>query len=204
MKQKFVLAILMVALLVVNSVAFAAPEKLNFGKQLNAAQCDPNSGKLVINVVQNITNDIDSGVAGNYWAYDNYNRHIQVRQTGTDQFCASVRYQGSFTTNAGPSPQNTGTVTAGVTGTFEGGYTAAITGTLKTVPGASTRGNIGTFNYACTVAGDCPGYVSWLGLYFDPGFSFGYTWWGWIYHGGDNGTWVNATDPPGNSGDIIN
>lgn len=182
----------------------AAPERLNFGKQLNAAQCNP-SGKLVINVVQRIINDADSGFTTPVWAFDELTRQIQVWQTGAKTFCATVKYHGSFVTIAGPSPMGLGTIAAGITGTLEGGYTAAITGTLKATPGASTRGNIGTFDYACDTAGNCPGAVFWADLYFDtadPGFDFSQPWWGWIYHGGNNGTWVNAS--AGSSGDIHN
>src|SRR5581483_5667859 len=98
----------------------AGTDRLNFGKQLNAAQCNA-GGKMVINVVQHITNDEDSAVGGNYWAFDDFNRQIQVWQTAPNTFCAVVSYHGSFTTVAGPSPNGTGLVAAGVKGTIEGG-----------------------------------------------------------------------------------
>ena len=40
------------------------------------------------------------------------------------------------------------------------------------------------------------------------GATFTLEWWGWVYHGGSNGPWVNACDPSegpeceGSSGDI--
>lgn len=204
MKTKtFVLAALMAALLMMlaSPAAFAAPDRLNFGAQLNAALCNP-GGKLVINVVQRVINDADSAVGGTYWAMDDLSRQIQVWQTGDNTFCATVRYQGSWVTLGGPSPQNGTILNAGITGTMEGGYTAPITGTLKTNPAASTRGNIGTLDLRCDSNGNCLGAAFWADLYFDPGFSFDQPFWGWIYHGGSNGTWVNAST--GNSGDITN
>lgn len=174
-------------------------EHLNFGSQINAAQCNA-GGKLVINISQHITQDADSGFAG-AWAFDDNHRTIQVWQTGTNTFCAVVKYQGSFTTIAGPSPQNTGTVGAGVTGTFEGGYQSTVfTGTLNPNPAYKTRGNIGDFNYACDTNFNCPGYVDWTAVYFTSTSGFDLAWWGWVYHGGNNGSWVNAIS--GSSGDI--
>lgn len=201
MKHKFfvfgLLAILCTA------IAFAEPtDKLNFGSQLNATQCKAGDGKLVVNVVQHVVNNADSGVGGNTWALDNFQRQIQVWQTSDTTFCATLKYQGSFVTFAGHSPGNGSEIAAGITGTFEGGYIAQITGKLKSVPGASTRGNIGTVDYACDASGNCPGASFWAELYFESAFTFDQPWWGWIYHAGADGTWVNAVS--GNSGDIHN
>lgn len=111
-----------------------------------------------------------------------------------------VRYLGSFVTDDGPSPGNTDTIAAGIEGTFEGGYRGTITGTLNPSPSYRTKGNIGTFDYGCDVdTGSCTSLFSWLATYFTS-YSFSYDWWGWVYHGGDNGTWVNSLD--GNQGDI--
>jgi|SRR5579883_289487 len=189
----------------VGGLLAAPPEHLNFGKQLAASQCTPGTGKLVINVVQQVTNDADSGFTTPVWAFDDLTRQIQVWQTGATTFCGSLKYQGSWTTIAGPSPSGAGTIAAGITGTFEGGYTVAITGTLKANPSAKTKGNIGSVDYACDNTGNCPGAAFWADLYFDTsdaGFSFSQPFWGWIYHGGNNGTWVNAST--GSSGDIHN
>ena len=161
------------------------------GPQTSAAACD--GGKVVINVTYKVVNDVDSGVAGNNWATDNYNRHIMVRQTAPGTFCATVDYQGKFVTMAGLSPQNTGTVTDGVTGTMNGGYTATITGALLADPLWATRGHLDTLDYTS-------GGVSWLNQYFESGYVFNYEWWGWQYNAGSHGTWINAID--GNSGDI--
>jgi hypothetical protein len=128
------------ALLSVCGVAFAAPsDHLNWGSQINQSQCAPN-GTVVINVTQKVTNDVDSGNCGNYWAYDNEVRQIQVVQTGADTFCATVSYQGSFSTIAGKSPGGSNNCSSsalgtGVTGTFQGGYIAkSFTGTLISKP----------------------------------------------------------------------
>jgi hypothetical protein len=124
-------------------------------------------------------------------------------QTAPDTFCATVSYQGSFTTMAGASPgagYTGSTVAAGVVGTFQGGYVStSFTGTLKST--VRTRESIGTFDYLCDSSGSCPGFVLWPTLFFDglSGFDIG-AWWGWVYHAGNNGSWVNAIT--GNSGDI--
>lgn len=180
------------------------PPHLNWGSEVNPGQC-PN-GQLVINVTHKVTNDVDSRVGGGVWAFDNYNKQIQVWQVGANTFCAVVRYEGSFTTIAGPSPEGTDpNIAAGIRGAFEGGYRADITGTLNPNPSYRTRGNIGAFDYGCaaTDPGDhssCTGLFSWLGTYFTSVSSFDQPWWGWVYHGGRNGTWVNAVT--GNQGDI--
>ncbi len=199
--MKYAMGFLMLCLIVVSaSAAFAKPsEHLNWGSQINQGEC-PN-GTLVINVTQKVANDVDSGVAGNYWASDNAIRHIQVVQTGSDTFCATVSYQGDFTTFSGPSPQNTGDVGTGVVGTFQGGYImSSFTGTLNPTPNYRTKGNIGTFNYNCDVNGNCSAYVDWTTLYFSNTSGASLDWWGWTYHAGNNGSWVNSSG--GNSGDI--
>lgn len=179
-------------------------EHLDWGQELAASETSCPAGQAVINVVHKVINDMDSGTGGNFWAFDEYVRQIEVVQTGDRTFCASVRYQGNFETVAGPSPQNTGNVGDGVVGTFQGGYTATITGTLS--PTDRTKGSLGTFDYQCdpfTGPGDrstCTGLFNWLDAYFAAGWGFVYEWWGWVYHAGNNGSWVNAAS--GNSGDI--
>jgi hypothetical protein len=42
--------------------------------------------------------------------------------------------------------------------------------------------------------------IDWLTLYFSSTSGFNLDWWGWIYHSGSNGTWVNAISS--SSGDI--
>jgi hypothetical protein len=122
---------------------------------------------------------------------------MQVWQTAPSTFCAVVHYLGDFVTMGGPSPSGSITnLSSGITGTFEGGYRGVITGTLKTQPDYKTKGNIGTFDYNLEVP-----VVSILAAYFEPGYTFEYAFWGWIYNAGDNGTWVNAET---STGDIHN
>ena len=201
-------------LLLVQQAVAKPSEHLNFGTQLNAAECNTTGARLVINVIQHIIGDADSGEFGNYWAYDDVHRRIQVWQLSEnpDTFCAVLKYMGSFVTVPGESPgffdpDANDTVAAGVTGTFEGGYRSTVfTGTLKDPPDYRTSGNIGTFNYMCVIlpgvvdGAACPGYRDWTTFYFSSTLGFDLAWWGWVYHAGDNGSWVNSID--GNSGDI--
>lgn len=182
--------------------AVAAPPNLNWGAKVNSGQCSTD-GQLLINVTSRVTNSIDSGVRGNYWAVDNYNKNIQVWTTSDPAvFCARVLYLGQFTGVAGYSPGGTGTLAGGEKGSFEGGYWATITNaSLKSTPGWKMRGNVGSFDYACHAAsGTCDAAVNWLAQYFDS-YTFTYNWWGWTYHAGRNGAWVNSSD--GNQGDIV-
>ena len=183
----------------------AAPENfpgehLAWGQELASGEESCPSGRAVINIVQKVVNSVDSGEGGNNWAFDDYIRQIEVVDIGNGEYCATARFQGSFTTAVGTSPGNTGIVAAGVVGTFQGGYTAIITGDLLASPLARTRGSIGTFDYDCDIFGLCPGFVSWPDLYFEAAAGFAFSWWGWVYHAGNNGSWVNSVD--GNSGDI--
>lgn len=170
-------------------------------QQLTPSACEER-GKLVINVEQKVLNDADSGEQGNYWAYDNYKRHIQVWETNASGvYCAIVSYRGNFTTVAGAAPGPSGTVGAGIKGEMDGGRRATIVGTLKTEPDWRTRGAVGTFNYDCNITtGVCPGLVSWVSQYFNAGASYADIWWGWSYKAGRHGTWINSVD--GNSGNI--
>src|SRR5512144_1986360 len=121
--RKCVLLSVVLLLTLFTLPAFAGPH--SFGQQLSAAQCSPGStSKLVLNVVFQVTGDADSGVAGNYWAYDSYTKHVQVWAQSDGTYCAQVKYNGSFVTVEGTSPAGDGQVGGGVTGTMEGGYTA--------------------------------------------------------------------------------
>jgi len=209
-------AVLAATLLLATSVMAQGQLTLDWDSEVNPEQCGP--GPLVINVTEKIVNSLDSGVLS-WWAFTDYNRLIQVRQTGPTAFCAIVRYQGKFTTAGGPSPAGTDpSIAAGIQGTFEGGYRAALSGSLLASPTWPTRGSVGVTDHQCSWTDSnndgvfnygeesCPGVLNWTEQYFS-GSSFSYEWWGWIYHGGSNGTWVNACsgpdpDCPGNSGDI--
>lgn len=208
--KKFLLTICsVVAIFVVFTAVASASESesdsntsFHPGQELRRSACGNAMEEPVINVEQKVKNDADSGVAGNAWAFDNYEREIKVyRTTEENSYCAIVKYEGKFITLAGPSPNNTGTVAAGIRGEFEGGYRATFTGTLKSSPLKKTHGSIGTYDYACDTLFNCPGRVSWLSFYFDGVASFDQPWWGWIYHADDHGTWINAST--GNVGDIL-
>ncbi len=155
-------------------------------------------------------NDIDSGDAGNYWAYDVLHRKIQVWKQSTGTYCALVSYHGKFDAQAlQRSPGDTGFLSGSEDGNFQGGYRGVITGTLRSDPTWKTKGNVGTFDYACDLAlansdpehdYECPGYVSWMNQYF-VFYTFAYEWWGWIYKAPHDKIWINSSD--GNQGDVL-
>ena len=177
--------------------------------------CAQPDGNEIIDVTEYITNDVDSGTAGNYWAYDTVTRRIQVWNVGPDSFCATVMYTkaSSFQAVAGQtSPGKTGTLTGDEYGSFHGGYVATFTGQLDIVAPATwpAHGKINggqPINYQCDINANCPGYVDWSTQYFANIASFNEYAWGWIYNGRDSadhsstGTWVNSST--GNSGDIL-
>jgi len=174
---------------------------LDFGEQLAASNCN-GTGAPVVNITEKIANDADSGQAGNYWGLDSFNRTIQMWKTGANSYCAMVKYEGKFAGIAGQrSPGNTATLTGSEAGVITGGYKATITGTLMSSPLWKTSGSVGTVDYQCDSAGNCPGAISWTDQYFSPGYTFDQPWWGWIYRAGGNKVWVNAVT--GNQGDII-
>jgi hypothetical protein len=174
------------------------PPRLN-KHQLEHKTCG--KGKQVINVEQKVVNDVDSGTKGNFWAFDSYTRSIKVWQLGTANYCTIVRYDGTFTTIAGASPGGSGSVGDGLTGHFEGGYRMDFNGTLVARPTVKTHGSIGTFDYRCDKAGNCPGSVYWVTLFFTNVTGDDFDWWGWLYKAGKNGTWLNSID--GAKGDIV-
>ncbi len=188
-----------IALVLLATPALAAPPTLNWGPETSAGQCDT-KGKPVVNVTHKVVNSVDSGFGG-YWAFIDYNRKIQLWDQGDGTYCAVVSYQGQFDAEAGQqSPGNVEPLDGDEDGTFQGGYRATISGDLLDRPTWPTRGNVGVIDHDCTIAGSCPGNVNWIDQYFEPGYGFSFDWWGWIYRGGQHGTWVNASD--GSSGDI--
>ena len=162
--------------------------------------CDHSSAPIV-NVTEKVVNTVDSGEGGNNWAFDDLNRQMKVYDNGDGTFCAELINQGKFDSQAGQqSPGDTGVLTGEEDGTFKGGYQATITGTLLATPLWPTQGNVGATDYQCDIAGNCPGYISWPGQYFNAGFGFAYDFWGWTYKY-KNCVWINAST--GNSGDIL-
>lgn len=176
-------------------------------------------GNRIINVTESILNDADSGEAGNTWAFDTVKRSITIWNVGPDQYCAIVNYyDSSFKAIAGQtSPGKGGTLSGEEYGSFAGSARFTITGQLyvSDPAGWPTSGKVNGGNpvdYQCDVAGNCPGYVSFVSKYFntsDPQFTLDEPQWGWTYVGLDSGTnpptsagtWVNAYT--GNSGDIL-
>jgi len=201
-------------------LAFSAPsEHLNWGHQLNASETACPSGKPILNVSYRIINSLDSGTGvndfgTNWWAVIDYVLQVQVVQTGANTFCAKVKNQGNFESVGGNGPGcaellicglPAGRLEAGVIGTFQGGYTENFTGVFNPA-GKRTNGSVGTIDQACNPAlssGGCSGagVTRWLSDYFTAvsGFDFE-EWWGWAYHAGNNGSWVNKID--GNQGNI--
>lgn len=187
------------ALAMLPTPATAAPPQLNWGPQTNASKCRT-KGKPTVNVAHKVVNSIDSGFGG-YWAFIDYNRQIQAWDQGGGTYCAVVRYQGRFDGEAGQqSPGNVEPLDGDENGVLHGGYRAVITGELLGSPAWPTRGFLGVIDHECTIAGACPGNVDWVEQYFGPKYGFSFAWWGWIYRGGQHGTWVNAST--GSSGDI--
>jgi hypothetical protein len=170
------------------TVALAAPGPVSTGNKSCQA-----SGQALVNVHFTYTSP-DSGMAGNNWANDTINRQLQIWKLADGNYCASVSDQGSFVTVSGPSPNNGGQVSTGITGKMQGGYTTgelSLTGPSFNPKGLATRGDLGTFT-----VDQRPSYLSY-GLDGDFGNN-----WGWSYTTSKNGSWVNASIPPGNSGDI--
>lgn len=184
---------------------------LDWQSQVQPGKCTPpvvrhgddwKGSMPIINVEERVKNDSDSGVAGNYWAFDRFSRRIRVWRTATSTYCALVTYEGSFQGVAGQiAPAGTSTLTGNEKGHFDGGYRATITGTLLPHPLWPTKGSVGEVDYRCDISGNCPGYVNWTTQYFSASVNQNLDWWGWIYRGGQFGTWINAVS--GNQGNII-
>ncbi len=180
--------------------------------QLSRSSCGTHLGDPVIDVEQTVENDADSGVAGNYWAFDYYTRHITVWATPSatpNTYCAIVTYNGNFYSipgQIGPGDTPVGALIntntdEPVHGMLSGGRRATIVGTLLTSPTWKTHGSVGTTNYQCDITANCPGYVSWTDQYFAPGYTYTDNWWGWKYDGGSHGMWLNVVT--GNTGNIL-
>ena len=166
---------------------------LNWRQELSSRKP---GGTPDVNVTQEVVNDIDSGHNG-YWAYDDYRRVIQMWEVGDGEFSAIVQYDGDFEAVEGqsePGKGATGTLDGDEEGTLHGGYAASITGEFKEEPDWPTHGFVGTTDYEGDVeSGTRPGAVQWDLQYLN-NVNFSFDWWGWVYRGGQYGTWVNAID----------
>ena len=155
------------------------------------------AGKLVLSIRYHVQNDVDTGVTGNNWAFDDYVRTVKVwRKRTPGRFCAASTYDGSFTTIAGASPGGTATIPAGIRGTLRGSSTTTFKGTWA--PGSQpTRGDLGTKDFGCLSSdkkGDCAQTWDWLATYFtstDNFRSFKYVKFDFTYKAteGGRGTW---------------
>ena len=78
---------------------------------------------------------------------------------------------------------------------MEGGYSSNFF-TATYFPTLPTRGNLGSFD-----SGSRPSYLSYLSGV--SGTANPFNEWGWIYHAGKHGTWLNQDDvAAGDSGNI--
>jgi hypothetical protein len=206
-----------VLLLGTATAAFAQTPSLNWGSEVNPSQCPTDQGYryLEINVTRKVEADFAPGAnhfdvtgtptAPDGWAAREYNQHIQVWKIGVvepppdggnvggERYCALVRYQGSFVSNAGTGPNDNGSLAAGVDGTFEGGYRLIFNADENYT--APTRGHIGTFDVSTSATDWITSYFVNIGVRTGTSATPGIpapAWWGWVYHGGHNGTWVNA------------
>lgn len=182
------------------------------------ASCNAPAGTKVIDVVESIANDADSGQAGDYWAFDNYSRHIQVWNVGPDMWCALVTNPNTstmpsqFQAIAGQKSPGTTSTTGGILtgdehGGFKGGYEATFTAQFDISDSANwpLHGKVQPtpVDYHCDQYANCPGYIDWTAKYFQNVTNFQEPAWGWIYAAADkpDGVWTNAAT--GNSGDIL-
>jgi hypothetical protein len=84
----------------------------------------PVTNKPIVNVVEKVKHDADSGVTGDTWALDTFTRTIKVYNISGNTYCAVVNYtKGSFEPVAGhASPGGVyGTLTGDELGTFSRG-----------------------------------------------------------------------------------
>ena len=206
-------------IMLISAPSFAAPgNNLNWGQQLNASENACPKGKTVLKVVRKVINALDSGTGQNddgfvWWANTEYIQQIQVVETEPGKFCARVKSQGSFESVGGDGPgcateancsSSEDRLEAGVVGTFQGGLINTFEGTFNP-DGMRTKGSIGTLDADCdaSTAVGCLGgsvFSRWRSEYFTDVTSSSFPWWGWVYHAGNNGSWVNKTE--GNEGNI--
>ena len=172
------------------AAATAAPGTKNLG-------CG--AGKLVLNVHYRVLNDVDTGIRGNNWAFDDYTRTVRVWRKSAGRYCAASTYtDGTFTTIAGMSPGGKATIPAGIRGTFKGASVTTFRGTQRT-DATPTNGDLGVKDFQCTSddsKGQCAGTFDWLSAYFtstDNFNSFKYVRYAFTYHAteGGHGTWTD-------------
>lgn len=169
-------------------------------------------GEQIINLTRRIFNSVDTGHCDpTAWAEIAYTQHIQVFDEG-EQFVAIITYNGHFDAYGSDeehhdehqTPNDCNKTLGGdETGPFDGGLRWTFEGDFN--PGDSqTHGHLGSFDHGCDGTLDCDfaSSTGWMDDYFDNVDSDPLTWWGFIYHGGRDGTWVNANQPQGDCGNI--
>lgn len=177
----------------------------------NNNYCATHGGVYLFTAIQQVRNDDDSGVAGNYWAKDQYARTFYVYYMSGDNYCAAVSYSGTFRTVSGASPDNTGIVKADVDGFMNGGriatFTAHISPDVFKLVSAGFA-NLGTVDYKCNGNGNCPGRYNWYDKFFKDVSNYNDQSWGWKYQVSlpklmkcSSSLWYNTAS--GNSGDIV-
>ena len=154
----------------------------------------------MLNVRYRVLNDLDTGVRGNNWAFDDYTRAVHVWRKSARRYCAASTYaDGSFTTIDGASPGGRTTIPAGIRGTFKGASVTTFRGARR-ADATPTSGDLGTKDFQCTsndVKGQCPGTFDWLSAYFtsaDNFRSFKYVRYAFVYRAteGGRGTWSDT------------
>jgi hypothetical protein len=110
---------------------------LNWGHQLNATETACPTGIKVLDISYKLSNSLDSGTGLNncgtaWWAVTDYVLQVKVVDLGGNQYCATVKNQGSFESVGGDGPgcaENSncglleGYLELGIVGTFQGGHT---------------------------------------------------------------------------------
>jgi hypothetical protein len=200
----FILA-LSTSVVVFASVGSAAPGLKLDKKDIGSKQCNSDGAKQVVDVHFKILNDADSGFnSALAWANDTIDRQLRIWEATDGSFCAQIADHSKFVTYAGQSPGATNSpLAAGIKGAAEGGYiTSNIVGTFA--PTLPTHGDLGTFDDMCDQAFVCTGSNPSWADYFAPGATADtFSQWGWIYHAGKHGTWLNQDDvDAADSGDI--
>lgn len=191
--KRLVMVITALSALALAGTTAAAPGLRLDRQAISPRQCSSDGASQLVDVTYVLTNDYDSGFAGNAWANDTVARHLQIWRATDGTYCAAVADLGAFTTFAGPSPSGLSTVSAGVRGLLNGGYvTTRFTGAFA--PSMRTRGFLGVFDLQCTPTFTCPGaHPSYLS-YFASTSGDDLAQWGWIYYAGRHGTWLNQDD----------
>jgi hypothetical protein len=155
-----------------------------------------------------VQNDVDTGIKGNTWAFDDYLRSVRVWRKARGRYCSLSTFDGQFTSIEGPSPGGKAQLPAGIRGTFSGSSATTFRGRFAP-GGALVRGFLGVKDFACTsadVKGQCSGTWDWLGDYFTGVTGFRYTRYTFRYHATENGNGTYSNTLAGGkvrySGDI--